>query len=50
MSLRELSKRLGYTKVTDTMGAVVKKLIEEKLIRLSDPEHPHSRNQLLILM
>ena len=49
MSLRELSKRLGYTKVTDTMGAVVKKLIEEKLIRLSDPEHPHSRNQLLIL-
>ena len=49
MSLRELSKRLGYAKVTDVMGAVVKKLIEEKLIRLSDPEHPHSRNQLLIL-
>ena len=38
-----------YAKVTNTLSAVVKKLISERLVRLSDPEHPHSQNQALIL-
>ena len=49
MSMRELARRLGYAKVTNTLNAVVKKLISERLVRLSNPEHPHSQNQALIL-
>ncbi len=49
MSMRELARRLGYAKVTNTLSVVVKKLIAERLVRLSDPEHPHSQNQALIL-
>ena len=49
MSMRELARRLGYAKVTNTLNAVVKKLIAERLVRLSDPEHPHSQNQALKL-
>ena len=40
ISLQQLSRWLGYANITSTLTVVVKKLIEEKLIRLSDPEIP----------
>ena len=40
----------GCKKLRDVTGCnAVKKLIAERLVRLSDPVHPHSQNQALIL-
>ncbi len=49
LSTSELAKELGYTKITDTLSKALKELRGERIVRYSDPEKLHSRNQKIVL-
>lgn len=49
LSSSELAEKMGYTKVTDTVGNVIRELLKEQKLAYLDPEHPRSRYQKLML-
>lgn len=49
MSVNELAKYMGYSKVTAKVYRAVKELIADEIIAYSDPNNPTSRNQKLSL-
>ena len=49
MSSRQLADRLGYAKLNGTLSHILRTLILEGIVRWSNPDQPHTPNQLLIL-
>ena len=49
LSASEIASKLGYSKVTDTLRAVIGDLLSDGIIKYLIPEKPNSRNQKLLL-
>lgn len=49
LSTSELAAKMDYSKVTDTVGKAIKKLMAEGVVTYTDPEHPRSRKQKIHL-